>query len=64
MLENINSGNTAFSTLEIEEFGLDPDSVLPVEEEDYQLNVVSPSFDLFDEQIGQLPDPTLPSRNY
>ena len=57
MLESINSGHTALSTVEIEDFGLDPDGVLSVEEGDYQvLNIVPPSFDLSDEQISQLPD--------
>ena len=37
MLENINSGQTALSKVEIEKFGLDPDGVLSVEEEDYHV---------------------------
>ena len=59
MSENIYSGHTALSTVEIEGFGLGRDRLLPVEDENYQVNVVPPSLDLFDEQIGQLLDPML-----
>ena len=48
MLENINSGNDALSSTEIEEFGLDPESVLAVEDEDYQVQVCPPEVILAD----------------
>ena len=57
MLENMHSGHTALSLTEIDEFGLDPESALLVEENDYQVNVVPPSIHLSDEQLSQMPSP-------
>lgn len=57
MLENMHSGNTALSPAEMDEFGVDPESILPVEEEDYQVNVIPPSIELADEQLTQMPSP-------
>ena len=42
MLENTHSGHTALSSEEIEDFGVDLGGVLSGEEEDYQVNVISP----------------------
>ena len=56
MLGNMHSGNTALSPAEIDEFGVDPDS-LSVEEEDYQVNVSPPSIEVADEHLTQLPSP-------
>ena len=57
MLENLHSGHTALSETEIEHFGVDPNGVLAVEDEDYQLDVSQPLINLSDGQISQLPDP-------
>ena len=42
MLENIPFGHTALSSEETEDFGVDQGGALSVEEEDYQVNVISP----------------------
>ena len=57
MLENLHSGHTALSETEIEHFGVDPNGVLAVEDEDYQVDVSQPLINLSDGQILQLPDP-------
>ena len=46
MLENMHSGHTALSSEEIEDFGVDLGGVPSVEEEDYQVNVISPTIEL------------------
>ena len=63
MLENMHSGHTALNETEIEHFGLDPDGVLAVEDQDYQIQVSSPVINLSDEQIAQLPDPLFNDEN-
>ena len=57
MLENMHSGHTALSSEEIEDFGVDLEGVLSVEEEDYQVNVTSPTIELTDQQLTQMPSP-------
>ena len=37
MLENMHSGHTGLNETEIEHFGMDPDSVLAIEDQDYQV---------------------------
>ena len=63
MLENIHSGHTALSPAEIEDLGMDPNGVLTIEEDDYQVNVSPPSVELSGEQIQQLPEPVLNDEN-
>ena len=55
MLENMHSGHTALSPEEIEDFGVDLEGVLSIEEEDYQVNVIPPAIELSDEQLTQMP---------
>ena len=59
MLENMYSQHTATTLAEgeIEDFGVDPSVVLTVEEDDYQVNVMTPSLGLSDEQIAQFAKP-------
>lgn len=57
MLENLHSGHTALSEAEIEHLGVDPDGVLSVEVEDYQVEIDPPLVSLSEEQKGELPDP-------
>ena len=59
MLENFHSEEPPLTESEIEEFGIDPDSVFSVEEEDYQVNISEPNFYLTDDQLRSLPDPML-----
>ena len=59
MLENFHSEEPPLTESEIEEFGIDPDSVFSVEEEDYQVNISEPNFYLTDDQFRALPDPML-----
>ena len=59
MLENMHSGHTALLPEEIQDFGVDLylGGVLSVEEEDYQVNVLSPTIELTDQQLTQMPSP-------
>ena len=59
MLENLLSGHTALELNEadIEQFGVDPDSVLAVEDDDNQVDLSPPSVSLPDSQVAQLPLP-------
>ena len=57
MLENLHSGHTALSEADIDHFGVDPNGVQTVEDEDYQVDISPPLISLPDEQIAQLPDP-------
>ena len=54
MLENLHS---ALSEAEIEHLGVDPDGVLSVKVEDYQLEIDPPLLSLSEEQKGELSDP-------
>ncbi|XP_077978536.1 uncharacterized protein LOC144433983 isoform X2 [Glandiceps talaboti] len=64
MLENMHSGHTALTPTEIEEYGVDPEGVLSVEDDDYQVNVFPPAFDLSDEQLNLMPCPLQNDENY
>ena len=57
MLKNMHSGHTALKPSEIDDFGIDPDGLMSVGEDDYQVNIEPPSISLNEQQIGQLPDP-------
>ena len=57
MLENMHSGHTALSSEEIEDFGVDLGGALSIEEEDYQVNVLSPTIELTAQQLTQMPSP-------
>ena len=57
MLENLHSGHTALSEAEIDHFGVDPNGVQTVEDEDYQVDISPPLISLSHEQLAQLPDP-------
>ena len=57
MLENMHSEHTALQPSEMEEYGIDPESILSVEDEDYQVSVSSPSFNFTDEQLNCMPPP-------
>ena len=63
MLENMHSGNTALSSSEIDEFGVDPEGLLPVGEEDYRINVISSSIELSGEQLAEMPSPVQNDEN-
>ena len=63
MLENIHSNHTALQEEEIEHFGVDPDGVLAIEDEDYQLTVDPPMLHLTDEQMAMLPNPLANDNN-
>ena len=57
MLENLHWVHTALSETEIEHFGVDPNGVQVVEDEDYQVDVSQPLIIQSDGQISQLPVP-------
>ena len=57
MLGNIHSDHTALQAEDIENFGVDPDGVLSIEDEDYQVVVTPPILDLTDEELAMLPNP-------
>lgn len=57
MLENMHSDHTALSDSEIEPFIIDPNSLPPVDDSDYQVEVSLPQIDISDDQIPQLLDP-------
>ena len=63
MLENMHSDHTALSETEVESFGIDPGSVLAIEDQDYQVQIHPPILHLTDEQISQLPDPLANDEN-
>lgn len=57
MLDNMHSGHTALSPAEIDEFGVDPEGLVSVEDEDYQVNVSPLSVEVSNEHLTQMPDP-------
>ena len=58
-LENMHSGHTALSSEEIQDFGvhLYLGGALSVQGEDYKVNVLSPTIELTDQQLTQMPLP-------
>ncbi|KAK2566945.1 hypothetical protein P5673_008707 [Acropora cervicornis] len=63
MLDNMHSGYTALSPAEIDDFGVDPEGLLPVDEEDYQVNVSPPSIEVSDNHLTQMPCPLQSDEN-
>ena len=59
MLENMHSGHSVLSSEEIQDFRVDLylGGALSVEEEDYQVNVLSPTIELTDQHLTQMPSP-------
>ena len=57
MLENINSAHEAVEDLE--SYGIDPESVPSVHDDDYQVAVDPPELHLSEEEMALLPDPLL-----
>ena len=57
MLENMYLGHTAVEPTELHNYGIDPDDVPSVPEEDYQVSVEPPQVALSPEQFSFLPDP-------
>ena len=58
MLQNINSHYTALTEADLENFGFDPDGVVPVDDEDYQVQFDAPAAPhLAAAQALYLPDP-------
>ena len=57
MLENMHSGYSALLPAEVDELGIDPESIQVVDDEDYQVNVVPPEVILSEEELTHLPDP-------
>ena len=58
MLENILSEETPLTEGEIDEYGIDPESILNIEDEDYQVNVIPPMLEnVTEETLAHLPDP-------
>ena len=57
MLENMHSGNRALSPAKIEQFGVDPEGLVSVEDKDYQVNVSPLSVEVSGEHLTQMPDP-------
>ena len=62
ILENIHSEHTAPSPEEMENFGVDLEGVLSVEE-DYQVNAIPPAIDLSNGQLAQMPSPLQSDEN-
>eukprot|EP00794_Sanderia_malayensis_P008539 gene8539-9451_t len=63
MLENMNSDHTALAGSELEDFGIEPNGVISIEDDDYQVNVATPNITLTEEQKRALPDPHFDDQN-
>lgn len=57
MLQNINSHHTALTDAELENYGFDPEGLVPVADEDYQVQFDAPTSQLTAAQASQLPNP-------
>lgn len=57
MLLNLNSNHTALTEGEINIYGTDPEGPVNVSDEDYQVHVNPPTYELSEAQQLQLPDP-------
>ena len=57
MLLNINSSHIALTEGELEQYGIDPEGLVNVSDEDYQVHVNPPTCELTETQMMQLPDP-------
>ena len=57
MFQNRNFQDNSLSESEIELYGVDPESVIQITDDDYQINITPPHFDISDDQYALLPDP-------
>ncbi len=57
MLQSINSDDIILSAADVDDYGIDPNSVSSVEEQDYQVAIEPPSIGHLDVNTIQLPDP-------
>ena len=57
MLLNINSNHTALTEGEIEQYGFDPQGLVDVSDDDYQVYLDPTAFDVTETQLLQLPNP-------
>ena len=57
MLQNRNLQDNSLSESETELYGVDPESVIQITDDDYQINITPPHFDISDDQYALLPDP-------
>ena len=57
MLQNRNLQDSSLSESETELYGVDPESVIQITDDDYQINITPPHFDISDDQYALLPDP-------
>lgn len=57
MLLNINSNHTALTEGELEQYGFDPEGLVHVSDEDYQVQSDLPAYELTEAQLLQLPNP-------
>lgn len=57
MLLNINSNHTALTEGELEQYGFDPEGLVHVSDEDYQVQLDLPAYELTEAQLLQLPNP-------
>ena len=57
MLQNINSHHTALTDAELENYGFDPEGLVRVADEDYQVQFDAPTGQLTAAQASQLPNP-------
>ena len=57
MLLNINTNHTALAEVELDQYGFDPEGLVNVSEEDYQVHLNPPGYELTEEQMLLSPDP-------
>ena len=61
MLENINSAHSAIE--DPDSFGIDPEIVPYIDNDDYQVSVDPPASQMSQEQVAMLPDPLQSDNN-
>lgn len=57
MLQNVNPPEPSLSESELDQYGFDPEGLVPVEDVDYQVQLNPPTCAISGEQMLQLPDP-------
>lgn len=57
MLQNVQSLDPILSESELDDYGFDPEGLVPVEDENYQVHLDPPAYAISDEQMLELPDP-------
>lgn len=57
MLQNVNPPEPSISESELDQYGFDPEGLVPVEDVDYQVQLNPPTCAISGEQMLQLPDP-------